>query len=221
VRPPAAAGDEEQPALALLDLRLALHRDDAGETGAAADRVRALAALGGREALLAAADDAEGRVAARTGAPAVAAAALGRAAERYARLGMPHEGARARVALAEALADASPARAVLEARAARDVLERLGASPDADRAAALLRRLGAPGRTPGRGAEGLTGRETEVLALLGAGLSNAEIAERLVISRKTAEHHVGRVLGKLGLRSRAEAAAHAVREGIGGASGPG
>ncbi|HTI33707.1 MAG TPA: helix-turn-helix transcriptional regulator, partial [Miltoncostaea sp.] len=87
--------------------------------------------------------------------------------------------------------------------------------------AALLRRLGVAGRATGRGAEGLTAREAEVLALLGAGLSNAGIAERLVISPKTAEHHVGRVLAKLGLRSRAEAAAHAVREGIGAPSGHG
>ncbi len=134
---------------------------------------------------------------------------------------MPHEAARARLALAETLAAPEPARAVLEGRAARDVLERLGAAPDADRAAALLRRLGVAGRPSTRGAAGLTARESEVLALLGAGLSNAEIAERLVISRKTAEHHVGRVLAKLGLRSRAEAAAHAVREGMGEASGRG
>jgi DNA-binding NarL/FixJ family response regulator len=53
-----------------------------------------------------------------------------------------------------------------------------------------------------------------VLELIVAGLSNGEIAERLVISPKTAEHHVGRILAKLGARSRAEAAAQAVRLGL-------
>ena len=50
-----------------------------------------------------------------------------------------------------------------------------------------------------------------MLRLLGEGLSNAEIAERLFISPKTAEHHVSRIYARLGVRSRAEAAAWAAR----------
>ena len=57
----------------------------------------------------------------------------------------------------------------------------------------------------------LTRREGEVLEALARGLTNAQIAEDLYISPKTVEHHVGRVLAKLGVRSRAEAAALSVR----------
>jgi DNA-binding NarL/FixJ family response regulator len=59
----------------------------------------------------------------------------------------------------------------------------------------------------------LSAREREVLDLLAEGLSNQAIADRLFISPKTAEHHVGRILGKLGLRSRAEAASYVLRGG--------
>jgi DNA-binding CsgD family transcriptional regulator len=122
----------------------------------------------------------------------------------------------ARLELAEGLAaDGDPSGAIVEARSALACFERLGATVARDRASALLRGLGDTGRTRPRTAEDLSGaltrREREVLSLVSQGLSNAAIAERLFISPKTAEHHVGRVLAKLGVRSRAEAAALAVR----------
>ena len=133
----------------------------------------------------------------------------------FAAIDFPLEEARARLALARVQAAAGSPFALASARAARDVFERLGARKDADRAAALLRDLGVAGRVTARGdRDHLTARELEVLSLIAAGLSNAQIADRLVIAPKTAEHHVGRVLAKLGVRSRAEAAAHAVREGL-------
>ena len=98
-----------------------------------------------------------------------------------------------------------------EARAALEAFDRLHAARHADAAAAVLRSLGARPSTGGRGGGLLSKREVEVLELLGHGLSNPEISDRLFISRKTVEHHVGNVLAKLGLRSRAEAAAYAVR----------
>ena len=89
--------------------------------------------------------------------------------------------------------------------------DRLGAVRDSDRAASLLRELGAVGRTGPKGLERLTKREREILALLGHGLTNAEIAARLFISTKTAAHHVSNILAKLGIRNRSEAAAYAQR----------
>ena len=105
-----------------------------------------------------------------------------------------------------------PEVATAEARAAFSVFEDLGADRDADAAAALMRDLGIKAARIGPKNVGrLTRREQEVLALLGEGLSNPEIAARLFLSRKTVEHHVARILSKLGLRGRAEAAVVAAR----------
>jgi DNA-binding NarL/FixJ family response regulator len=113
--------------------------------------------------------------------------------------------------MARAQAERAPEVAIAEARAALEAFEKLHAARHADVAAALLRSLGALSRTVPKGFGALTKREAEVLQLVGAGLSNAEIGNRLYISRKTVEHHMGNVLSKLGLRNRAEAAAYAVR----------
>jgi DNA-binding NarL/FixJ family response regulator len=155
------------------------------------------------------ADLARGRLAAHAGDPA-APPLLRSAASRFAESGAPLLAARARVALARALAEQDRAVAVTEARSARLVFDRLGASDDANSTAAFLRGLGDASPSGPRDLGVLSRREREVLALVADGLSNAEIAERLFISVKTAGHHVSAILAKLGLRSRTEAAAFAL-----------
>jgi DNA-binding NarL/FixJ family response regulator len=115
---------------------------------------------------------------------------------------------RTKLELARTLQAADPPGAVMWARAAWATFQRLGAARDGDEAAQVLRALGVNVRSVAGGGPALTQREAEVLPLLARGLTNKEIAERLVISAKTVEHHVGQILSKLGLRSRAEAAAY-------------
>lgn len=136
------------------------------------------------------------------------------ALERFSRLDLPLEAGRVRLELAHLICDEHPERAVAEAKAALAGFERLGATADADAAAARLRALGVKSRSATRNRAGLTKREEEVLHLLGLGLSNPEIATRLYISRKTASHHVGSVLTKLGARNRTEAVVYAARKAI-------
>jgi DNA-binding CsgD family transcriptional regulator len=135
------------------------------------------------------------------------------ALERFTALEMPFEAARARLGIARALSSSDAPSARDFARRAWADFERLGAAREVDRASEVLRELGVS-VGPGRRSEGLLSeREREVLDCLRHGASNAEIGKRLFISPKTVEHHVGRILSKLGLKNRAAAAAYAMKQG--------
>ena len=128
------------------------------------------------------------------------------AAEEWGRLGARYDEA---LALLESDEPRDAFRAV-------EILDRLGADAVAARARQTLRQRGLTGvpprsrRSTRANPAGLTQRQLEVLALIGEGASNADVAERLSISQKTVDHHVSAILQKLGVRSRTEAA-HASR----------
>jgi DNA-binding NarL/FixJ family response regulator len=135
-----------------------------------------------------------------------------RAAELWREIGCHYEAALA-------LADADKEEPL---RQALKELQRLQARPAAAFIARRLRERGARGLPRGprpttqRNPANLTAREIEVLGLVAQGLRNAQIAERLVLSEKTIDHHVSAILCKLNVRTRGEASAQAVTLGLAG-----
>jgi DNA-binding CsgD family transcriptional regulator len=135
---------------------------------------------------------------------------LGHALDLADACGAAHEGALTRVALAEAHAAGG------QARAARAQLVEVEAAGAALGARPLLARARCLGRAPEpHGAlSNLTAREVQVLRMIADGRSNADAAHRLGISRRTVEHHLEAVYGKLGVTSRTAAVREAVAHGL-------
>jgi DNA-binding CsgD family transcriptional regulator len=114
-----------------------------------------------------------------------------------------------------ALLDSSDEAALREAVA---LLDDMGATATIAKAQAIMRDRGVKAIPRGRRAAtradrfGLTGREREVLSLIGDGMTNADIAARLFLAEKTVDNHVSNVLQKMGVDSRRAAAAKAAEQ---------
>jgi DNA-binding NarL/FixJ family response regulator len=133
--------------------------------------------------------------------------ALRAALQSWQELGWPYETARTRVLVGRSMRELGDEEsAVAELGASARALAALGATPAAQEADRLL----APGLLPG----GLTAREAEVLRLVAAGGSNAEIAGTLFLSEKTVARHLSNIFTKLNVPSRTAAAAYAFDHGI-------
>lgn len=208
--------------------------DQAGEHGEPPTRARRLladlegiAAVTQNAVALTAARHAAGVVALAEGQAADALAPLRLAVEGWALLERPFLHARALARLGAGLLAASARDRGQRAEAERTLAEAeqrladLGATDELAHLAALRHRANLATAARRRRAAttpdpfaSLTSREREVLALLAAGLKNREIAAALSIAETTAELHVSRVLGKLGVATRTQAAALAIKHGL-------
>ncbi len=198
----------------LVEARIA--RGELDEAAVALDGLREAERLVGTTALRASADLAEGMLAAARGDADHARTLLEDAVDGFAGSGAPFETARARIELATSLVALDRgAAAEREVRTALDALVELGAKAEAERARRVLRAAGGARDGP----TVLTARERQVLQLVADGLTNRQIAERLVVSEHTVHRHVTSFLRKLDVPSRTAAAAYAVRSGMLDSSG--
>jgi ATP/maltotriose-dependent transcriptional regulator MalT len=180
-----------------------------GDTAAARAAADELGEVAGQQAgswLRAIAASALGSVLLAEGNPRDAGSHLRTAFEKWQELHVPYEAARVRLLLGEvchALGDTDGA--LLEWDAARYTFEELGAVDDLARVQARL------SPEPPSRPSGLTEREVEVLRLVARGCTNREIADVLVLSEHTVRRHLQNVFARLGVSSRAAAAAFAVQ----------
>ena len=199
--------DSAQLLAALVDARIAC--TDLAAARAAKGELVDLATVSGIRLVTARADLAAARVARVDGDVENAADRARRALTAFLTLAMPLDAGEARLELAHALAGQVRDLARDEAQTALAVFRQLGAVRAVDTAVTFLYELAGVAtadKLPRQAS--LTPREQQVLELVAQGLTNARIAASLVISEKTAGHHVSHILTKLGVHNRTEAATH-------------
>ncbi len=171
-----------------------------------------LAEVGG-DSLRASALAVEGVVAGAEGDLDAARLSMEDAIDLFQRIGAPFETARSRLDLARVLAALGRKDAAAEqARVAQEALQGMQGEREAQRAAELTAEFDAPESREASAV--LTPRELDVLKLIAQGLSNPEIAQRLVLSEHTVHRHLANILRKLDLSSRAAAAVWGARTGL-------
>jgi len=196
--------------------RLGEHERAAG----ALSELREIAARTRTRPILAALSSSEGTLAAASGDQDAARRSFEDALDLLAACEAPFETGRVRLDLASTLeALGRPDQAQREIEAAIDNFREIGAEGERAHAEAMLEKLHntsvtRPETTDGP-LGGLSRRELEVLDLVAKGLTNRDIAARLVLSEHTVNRHVANILRKLGLNSRAAAASLAGRYGLG------
>jgi ATP/maltotriose-dependent transcriptional regulator MalT len=179
----------------------------------ARDELQGVVAEVGSDSLRASALAVEGLVAEAEGDLDAARSRIEDAIDLFHQSGDPFETARSRLDLARVLAALGRSDAAAEqARVAHEALAGMQAEHEAQRAGALMSELGDPASAEATSV--LTARELDVLKLVAQGLSNTEIAQRLVLSEHTVHRHLSNILRKLDLSSRAAAAAWGTRAGL-------
>ena len=197
-----------------LSVRAQVRLGDLEEADRGLAELESIAADVGTEPLRASVREAQGVIAAARGNHRDAGARFEEAADLYQRSGAPFEASRARLELAEELAHAGTReRSRQVAGAAAAALRALGAARAAERGETLVRELQAPRKARAPKAA-LTHRQLEILKMVASGSSNGEIAARMSLSEHTVKRHVANILTRLGLKTRAAAAAQATRLGL-------
>lgn len=201
------------PGLEIL-VRAACAQSDHAAASEAASELREIARYVGTKATEGAANAAAGTIAASTGDLDAARVAFEEAIDCFEGDDAPYEASVVRADLAGVLLGAgreAEARSLAGRAAGR--LSELGAGLEARRAAGIAAGRVASPKVAGD-AGNLSEREAEVLGLLAGGLSNQEIADRLVLSVRTVQRHVENIYNKTGARGRAAAAVFAIEHGL-------